>query len=235
MIGADIDLLRWELRLPAILECARLPGTHLLLAGKRDPSLAFSVVNYCGKRNLRGRVSFFPYYDVCRDFPVLKKQCDAWLDDESLLTGERLVPTSLPNFKKALFATMFNPMKNEGNAVVMRQWLRLLRQEGDEVHLLYYGLDMDDPRNKSAEPVSALCDKSVIVPVKSVLVGRNGNGLNTHVDDWCGPEVITALQGMVNETSYDLCFSNCAFFRLFSTSVLPIPKKFKHVYEKLTS
>ena len=71
----------------------------------------------------------------------------------------------------------------------MRQWLRHLASAGYSVHLLYYSLD------KSFVPtdVSSLerfdYDQFIEIPVHSGLVGHNTNGLNVHVDDWCGEEV----------------------------------------------
>lgn len=87
-IGADIPLYQHEDLLQEVLEFAREPGTHLYLAGQRHPKQTFSVTNYCEKHYLTSNVSFFPYYDVCRNFPLLKKDCHIWFDKTGVSPSE---------------------------------------------------------------------------------------------------------------------------------------------------
>ncbi len=211
-IGADIPLYQHEEQLRQILEYARQPGAHLYLAGKRHPKQTFSVTNYCEKHYLTEKVSFFPYYDICRKFPILKKDCDVWFERTADLSAGVLKNTLPPKNRYVLFATMFHPMKDEGNSVVIRHWLDIFRHQGYKIHLLYYGIDAKDMRNKKEGPLDACCDKLFSVPVVSYSVGCNQNGLNVHVDDWCGPEVIDTVKELVAEYPYDVCFTNYTFF-----------------------
>ena len=75
--------------------------------------------------------------------------------------------------------------------MLMRQWLRHLRAVGYRIHVLYYELEK---RSIPADVVTSQrwnYDLFLSVPVESILVGRNRNGLNVHVDDWCGGELLT--------------------------------------------
>ena len=211
-IGADIPLYQHEDLLQEVLEFAREPGTHLYLAGQRHPKQTFSVTNYCEKHYLTSNVSFFPYYDVCRNFPLLKKDCHIWFDKTGVSPSEFQGVKTTSKHKRVLFATMFHPLKNEGNSVVIRYWLELFHHQGYEIHLLYYGIDARDIRNKKQSGDAKCYDKIFSIPVTSYSTSANSNGLNVHVDDWCGLEVISKVKELVAQYPYDICFTNYTFF-----------------------
>ena len=211
IIGADVPLYGYENLLKKAINLAKRNDAVLYLAGKRDKQQNFSVTNYC-EENIAANVHFFPYYDTCRDFPVLKKECFCWIDkntDPDFLT----LPWLSSNQERiALFATMFHPLKHEGNSFAMRFWLDKLRKRGYKIHLLYYMLDSRDVKACMHDRCLLEYDKYIQVPVESCSVNVNRNGLNVHVDDWCGFEAIEAVKELTASFAYDICFTNYAFF-----------------------
>lgn len=210
IVGADVAL-RDEQKFNTLFELVKKEGAHLYLAAKKNKKDAFCVVNYCESRGYDESVTFCPYVDVAHDFPVLKKNCDYWIDRiEDMTSGTQL--HSLEKTKRVLFATMFHPEKHEGNSVGMRFWLEQFERRGYQVHLLYYMYDVGDVtaamRKRAKERYYAVHE----IPVKSRLVGYNTNLRNVHHDDWCGVEVIEKVKQLVAAYSFDICLTNYTFF-----------------------
>ena len=190
----------------------------LVLSGRRCEDEIFSVWNFVDKHGLTDRVEFLPYYDQCRAFPHKKAQCDVWISRNTppgLITPEylrnRLDQTLPPERKYAMFFTSFHPAKQEGNSTLMRLWLDHMKRAGYITHLVYYMYDIGavsaDMRRR------ALYDFDLYreIPVSSKLTGANYNGLNLHVDDWCGPEAIEAVDQLASEYEYDIAITNYPF------------------------
>lgn len=208
--GADIPLAGNDDKLAALLDYVKTKGIELYLCCRRSRKGTFSVINYIEQNNLSDKVHFYPYYDVCRDFPFFKQDMDVWFEASDCFS-----PFVLPAAKKrVLFATMFHPQKLEGNSHSIRFWLDNFRRSGYKIDILYYKYDSEIIQmvNLPSEQVSSSCDRLIEVEVESMLVGRNQNGLNVHVDDWCGIEALEAMQKATTEAAYDICFTNYSFF-----------------------
>lgn len=191
---------------------------RLALAGRRSQRGTFSVLNWIERAGLSDRISFHSYCDLCRDFPVRKVDCVLWIGQD--MPAEEVSAEHLSRAlesgggarqKTGLFVTSFHPGKHEGNSALMRQWLRHLRGAGYRIHLLYYALDgaaaSADPRRREAFPH----DLFVEVSVGTELVGINSDGLNVHVDDWCGAELLAAAGELAARHAYDVAIANYVF------------------------
>ena len=190
----------------------------LLLAGQRDADVVFSVLNYLESEGIAERVLFYPYFDVCRDFPIKKEECDLWIDrtvPAQLLTAQYLAD-GLDNpprkqEKNALFVTSFHPMKMEGNSTNMRRWLADLQAREYQTHVAYYRYDSSSVSEEMRERARLEYPVYLEVDVTTPLVGVNKNGLNVHVDDWCGPEFLNAISNLVHSYEYDIAIVNYPF------------------------
>ena len=202
-----------------------IPDLRLLLTGKRDKKNDFSVWNFVDTYQLRSHVEFLPYYDICREFPIKKVDCHAWINrhvQSHQLNASYircLLQKGLTRSKIALFITSFHPGKPEGNSRVMRIWLDHLQNAGYRVHLLYYGYDFRHVTSAMRRDANRRFDVYLEVPVQSALVGHNLNALNVHVDDWCGPELLAAVETLTARYEYDVaivnyCFMSAAFERI---------------------
>jgi glycosyltransferase involved in cell wall biosynthesis len=191
---------------------------RLIFAGRREPHDAFLVWNFVDEHGLADHVLFLPYFDLCREFPVKKQDCALWITRETLAAN--LTPADLLaglqagseySSKLALFITSFCPAKLEGNSALMRQWLAHLRAAGYRIHLLYYNLESSRMTLPLRQATRRLADMVVEVEVESLTVGSNSNGLNVHVDDWCGAELLEAVRSQVSQFEYDLAIVNYSF------------------------
>lgn len=188
---------------------------RLLLAGKRCPNEIYSVFNELDRHGLTDRATFIPYYDRCERFDVQKPDCDVWVSrhtPERVLDADylarRLETSDADRPKHALFFTCFHPGKQEGNSTLMRRWLDHLKLAGYVVHVVYYMYDIgvvsaDMRRNAMYE-----YDLYKEVSVTSKLTGANYNGLNLHVDDWCGNEALDAVSELCGRHEYDIAITN---------------------------
>lgn len=220
VIGADLPLDTANAPLEQLLAAfaglaKRDEGVRLLLTGKRRASEIFSVWNEVDRRGLRDRVEFTPYYDRCDRFSVKKLDCDAWVSRHtpaSLITPEflsgKLEAPGTGVKKHALFFTSFHPMKQEGNSTLMRLWLDHLRDAGYVVHVVYYMYDIGAVNAQMRRRAMREYDLYREVPVKSRLTGANYNGLNLHVDDWCGIEAMEAVGELTDRFEYDVAITN---------------------------
>jgi glycosyltransferase involved in cell wall biosynthesis/SAM-dependent methyltransferase len=193
----------------------RRDDVELILTGKRTKHEIFSVQNELDRNGLSDRARFLPYYDTCIRFPVFKPDCDLWisrntpgdvLDDQYL--QRRLESGDADRPKYALFFTSFHPGKQEGNSTLMRRWLDHLKMAGYKVHVVYY---MYDAGAASADMRRASLyeyDLYKEVAVESKLTGANYNGLNVHVDDWCGIEAMDAVGELCDRYEYDIAITN---------------------------
>jgi glycosyltransferase involved in cell wall biosynthesis len=217
--GADLDLARDESRLRALLEAfaevARdAPEDRLHIAARRGPDARFLLWNEVERLGLQEQVTYAPYTDVCRRFPVFKADCARWFDGASLSerAGTAAFGRRRAASRRVLFVTYMHPWKLEGNSRLMRDWIDAFGAAGYAIDLLYYA--GDPPGAVTAEMARAAaeaCAQVETVAVRSPLVGSNTNGLNVHVDDWCGPELLEAVDGMVARQAYDVAFVNYAF------------------------
>jgi hypothetical protein len=223
IIGADLVETGGGLRVERLLEAFQglhrdNPSVRLALATRRSTADYFSVANWIDAAGLGGSIGFFPYFDVCREFPVRKRDCALWIDDrtdDTMLTTPALaqaLEAGQPQPRRsALFVTSFHPARPEGNSALMRQWMRYLRRAGYRVDLLYYRMDSD------AVPADVLSlpgwehDRLIEVPVQTLLVGANRMPQNADLDDWCGPELLAAADGITRTACHDVAVVNYVF------------------------
>lgn len=194
---------------------ARRADVRLLLTGRRCPDEIYSVFNELDRHGLTERASFLPYYERCERFPAKKPDCDVWVSRHtpgSVIDADyldrRIESGDAARVRTALFFTSFHPGKHEGNSTLMRRWLDHLKGAGYQVHVVYYMYDIGavnaDLRRK------ALYDYDLYkeVAVVSKLTGANYNGLNLHVDDWCGVEAMNAVGDLCDRYEYDIAITN---------------------------
>lgn len=220
VIAADMPIDTTRFPIEPLLTAFRKLAAHdqsvrLLLTGKRCPSEIYSVYNELDRHGLIGRASFEPYYERCARFEVQKPDCDVWvsrhtpariLDADYL--ARRLETGDADRPKHALFFTCFHPGKQEGNSTLMRRWLDHLKRAGYVVHVVYYMYDIGavsaDMRRKALYEYDLYKEVAVV----SKLTGANYNGLNLHVDDWCGREAIDAVSDLCDRNEYDIAITN---------------------------
>lgn len=195
--------------------CAQRDDVRLILTGKRTKHEIFSVHNELDRHGLSDRAKFFPYYGTCERFPVQKPDCDVWvsrhtpadvLDDAYL--QRRLEGDDTEHPKYALFFTSFHPGKQEGNSTLMRRWLDHLKRAGYLVHVVYYMYDAGSVNADMRRASLYEYDLYKEIPVESKLTGANYNGLNVHVDDWCGIEAMDAISELCEKFEYDIAITN---------------------------
>ncbi len=223
VIAADMPILTKRYPIEQLLESFRkLTRTHddvrLVLSGRRCPEEIYCAWNFIDQHGLTDRVDFFPYYQRCDRFPIKKPECDVWISRNtpaSLITPEYLqhrLDGTLPGERKyAMFFTSFHPNKQEGNSTLMRLWLDHMKRAGYITHLVYY---MYDHRSVSADMRREALHQFDLykeIPVRSKLTGANYNGLNVHVDDWCGVEAMDAVEKLAGEYEYDIAVTNYPF------------------------
>ena len=215
------------------------PDLYLVLAGRRDETDDFQIWNYIDEYQLADFVEYLPYFDICREFPVKKQDCAIWIErdtppaeltSETLLARLQLAQSTHP--KLALFVTSFIPAKLEGNSTLMRQWLDHLRAAGYRVHMLYYGLDKSLMTEKLHQATRRMADIVVEVDVETHIVGRNCNGLNVHVDDWCGKELLDAVERLSSTFEYDVALVNYSFVSATFDRMAPYTKKILITHDK---
>lgn len=223
LIGADIPLDAGRFPIRELLDAFRRasvqrPGLRLALTGQRCSNNDFLVWNYLDEHELVGEVDFLPHYGLCTEFPAKKQDCAVWvsrhmpasaLTPENLLREPDMRSDSLD--KVALFVTSFHPAKHEGNSAVMRQWLQYLRSAGYRVHVVYYATDEKDVTDDMRQALRRDHELVMEVPVTTKSVNRNANGLNVHVDDWCGVELLDVVGELAAESEYDVAVVNYAF------------------------
>gem|GEM_PF-4475847 len=190
----------------------------LILTGRRCPEEIYSVWNFVDQHNLTNRVEFLPYYDRCESFPSKKSACDVWISRNTpgnLITADYLrnrLNQTLPRERQyAMFFTSFHPGKQEGNSTLMRLWLDHMKQAGYITHLVYYMYDIGAVSSDMRREALHGFDLYREIPVTSKLTGANYNGLNLHVDDWCGHEALDAVEKLAAEYEYDIAVTNYPF------------------------
>ena len=246
LIGADMpfDSARYPIR--ELLSAYRAlaltrPDVRLILAGRRIATDSFSVWNYLDENGLVDRVEFLPYYDTCRDFPFKKSEVDVWVSRETPST-EITAPTLLARLdhqptdrpRTALFFTSFHPGKYEGNSRLMRLWLDYLKGAGYRVHVVYYMFDRQSTTFEMRRRALREYDLYLEVDVESNLVGRNRNGLNVHVDDWCGQEAVNAVADLVDRFEYDVAIVNYPFMTAVFNKVAAYTRKVLVTHDSFT-
>ncbi|MBL4697707.1 MAG: glycosyltransferase, partial [Phycisphaerales bacterium] len=189
-----------------------------VLSGRRCADEIYSVWNFIDQHDLTDRVEFLPYYERCESFPVKKIDCDLWIPRSTpalLITPEyllsRLENKEDTNRKYAMFFTSFHPYKQEGNSTLMRLWLDHMKRAGYITHLVYYGYDLGEVSGDMRRMALHEFDLYKEIQVKSKLTGSNYNGLNLHVDDWCGIEAMEAVDQLAREYEYDIAITNYSF------------------------
>ena len=223
VIGADLPMGKSESTIKYLLESFREAKKvrhelRLVLASRRSGSDRYSVWNYLDEHDLTDAVEFIPYYDVCSSYPIMKRDCDLWVSMDtpvSSLTPESLLDSMAHPLdrktKLALFVTGFHPNRKQGNATYARVWLDHLRLWGYRIHVLYYGIDLEHVSEEMRRASLHEYDLYLEVAVTTGSVGRNENGLNVHVDDWCGEELLNAVDQLTRRFQYDIAVVNYAF------------------------
>jgi glycosyltransferase involved in cell wall biosynthesis/SAM-dependent methyltransferase len=223
VIAADMPILTKRYPIEQLLSsfqklCRVEENLQLVLSGRRCAEEIYSVWNFIDKHNLTDRVEFLPYYERCEQFPIKKPDCDVWISRNtpaSLITPEYLrnrLDGTLPTDRKyAMFFTSFHPQKQEGNSTLMRLWLDHMKQAGYITHLVYYMYDIGAVSADMRRETLHQFDLYKEIPVSSKLTGANYNGLNLHVDDWCGIEAMDAVDQLASEYEYDIAVTNYPF------------------------
>ena len=220
VIGADMPLDTTQSPIEPLLTAfrklaARRDDVRLVLAGRRCPSEIYSVFNELDRHGLTERARFVPYYERCERFPIKKPDCSVWvsrhtpakaIDAEYL--ERRLDSGDTDRPKYALFFTSFHPGKQEGNSTLMRRWLGHLKDAGYRVHVVYYMYDISAVSADMRRTALREYDLYKEVAVESRLTGANYNGLNIHVDDWCGMEAMRAVGELCDRHEYDIAITN---------------------------
>lgn len=224
LLGAFRDLIRAG-------ESARL-----VFAGRRDRDEIYSFWNDVDRMGIADHVEFHPYYTRCDRFGVKKQDAAVWIPRTTpgaMLTADYLrkrlagwrrgEPSGAGKY--ALFFTSFQPEKHEGNSTLMRIWLDHLRACGYKIHVAYYTYDLAfataDMRRKALRKYDLYRE----IPVASKLVGSNYDGLNLHVDDWCGEEALEAVAEMTARFEYDVAIVNYSFMSAVFDMVSAYTKK----------
>ncbi|MEM9097546.1 MAG: glycosyltransferase [Pseudomonadota bacterium] len=215
VIGGDLGCLRGEGGLENQVSLyaealKRLPDYSVSLAYRRTRQDVFSIQNAIEKLGLTDRFRIYPYYTFCERYPLKKTDCDFWLDGTESKFSDVLDPERSAT-KTALFMTSFHPLKQEGNSRLMRDWIRRMRESGYRVHVLYYRYDHNVVHEALRHAARREYDNYVEVDVETPLVGRNQDGLNVNVDDWCGPEYLDAVEELCQEFAYDIALVNYPF------------------------
>lgn len=220
VIGADMPLDTTQSPIEPLLTAfrklaLRRDDVRLVLAGRRCPTEIYSVFNELDRHGLTDRAQFIPYYDRCERFPIKKPDCSLWvsrhtpgkaIDAEYL--HRRLESGDLDRPKYALFFTSFHPGKQEGNSTLMRRWLEHLKLAGYTVHVVYYMYDIGAVSADMRRAALHEYDLYKEIAVESRLTGANYNGLNIHVDDWCGIEAMDAVGELCDRHEYDIAITN---------------------------
>lgn len=191
---------------------------------KRSSKTSFSVWNHVQQRRLESRVEYVPYYRQ-NPIPDAYRRCQVWVEKhapESLVTGAQLASAIDAYDGKAvsilgdgkrhvLFFVAYHPYRMEGNSVYEKQFLDYLRKAGFIVHLLYYehqrGSVTDAMRAAAMDDFEHYHE----VPVVSQLVGRNQDGMDVHVDDWCGAESLDFVESLCERYDFETCIANYVF------------------------
>lgn len=212
--------------------CETDDTVKLVLSGKRCPEEIYSVWNFIDQHQLTDWIEYHPYYERCENFPIHKDACDVWISrntPKSLITPKYLrdrLEQNKPNEQKyALFFTSFHPEKEEGNSTLMRLWLDHLQQAGYIVHVVYYMYDIGAVSSEMRRASLRNYDIYKEVPVTSKLTGANYNGLNVHVDDWCGIEALDAVDQLVGQYEYDIAITNYPFMSAVFDRISAYTKK----------
>jgi len=246
IVCADIPLDSARYRVKELLEIYRTLAqsrgdVHFFLAGKRTSSEAFSVWNFIDENEITDRVSFLPYYERCNEIPVKKVDCWRWIGRDlarnglsvgTLLSGPE--PSNSIDNRFALFVTCFHPERYEGNTRLMRQWLNHLKAAGYRVHLLYYATDPNQVTTEMRARVRAGLELYREVAVTTKLVGINREGLNVHVDDWCGKEALDAASELASQYEYDVAIVNYPFMTAIFNCLASYTKKILITHDSFT-
>lgn len=223
VVGADMPLDSARYPIKELLETFRdivrvREDAHLVLSGRRIANESFSVWNYVDENGLTDRVTYLPYYQRCTKFPLKKDDCWTWigrdiapdaLNAENVFAhGDQFSPD---RNRYALFVTSFHIERQEGNTRNMRHWLAYLRAAGYRVHVLYYATDTELVSDQMRERAAAQADLYKEVPLQTKLWGVNTDGLNVHVDDWCGKELLDAASELVSKYEYNVAVVNYPF------------------------
>lgn len=205
--------------LDAFAELAdRRDDVHLLLTGKRFADSACNVINFAEQHGLEQRIDYRPYYQH-RDAPDLRRMAvhripratpPERIDSHFLeqLCAASPPPTPPP---EVLFVTAFHPLKQEGNSAAMRVWIEHLKRAGYVVHLLYYREAAPLPSDAMRSEMQRQVDHYYEVAVESPLANINQPPLNVDLDDWCGPELLTAVDAVCDHFEIADCIVNYAF------------------------
>ena len=206
------------------------PDFHLAIAAHRNEAATLNVWHEIETRGLQRWISYYPYIDIQRDFPIKKAECTGWFDAQTpdAVTASFAWQDDWKHRprKTVLFVTFMHPGKAEGNSRLMRDWLRRFREAGYNVHVLYYAGDGPSVVTEvMRESETTFCDYFHEVIPSSPLVNRNLDGYNLHVDDWCGSELFDKVKQLTRLISFDMVFVNYSFLSAVFDAVPAFSRK----------
>ncbi|WP_176086425.1 glycosyltransferase [Martelella sp. HB161492] len=245
-ICASIDLGQESSGIENLLNCFREIATSrddvdFIITGKRSDETTYSIWNYIDAHKLTERIEYTPYYDLCRQFPLKKKAAWRWIGQDAPLSAlhaddivrddGKFAPRKQ---KKALFITSFHLERQEGNTTNMRAWLRYLHAAGYQIHVVYYAVDdgIVSPQEE-LKPMN-YCDLYRKVPLRSKMYEINKVGLNIHVDDWCGAELVDAVEEMTQQFEYDVAVVNYPFMSAVFERIPAYTEKILFTHDSFT-
>ncbi|MFH1965204.1 MAG: glycosyltransferase [Acidobacteriota bacterium] len=213
------------------------PEATLLLMCKRNERSDFSAWNYIEKNGLEDRVTLLQYYDR-NEYSGLRQSCRIWIRKNTPVSEVTtdVLRESIHRFqgdrieisdgkKHVLFFTGFHPYKEEGQGVYMRLWLDCLKKTGHDVHLVHYQHDLNltpaEARARAARDFHHYHE----MPVTSRLEGKNENGLNIDLDDWCGKEALKGVESLADRYDFDFCFVIYPFYTAVFNVLPPETRK----------
>ena len=221
-LAADLPLNRFfpvQALLDAFAELAgRRENINLLLTGKRFADSSINVVNFMELNGLQQRIDYRPYYyNNCA--PDLRRMDLVHIDRAT--PAEQLTADHLEQLadlgegpvlaRHLIFVTAFHPLKQEGNSTAMRVWLDHLNQAGYTIHLVYYVEANPVVTDDMREAGRTLYHHYYPVPIDNSLTGHNRPPLNVDVDDWCGPELLQAIENICDRYEVRDCIVNYGF------------------------
>lgn len=213
---------------------------HLILSGKRFPDTEYQIINFIELNNLTEQITYHPYFHHCDapDFQDKRIQRISRTTDARTLSADFLATIvngdHIDSGHNVLFFTAFHPAKYEGNSAAMRIWLDHLKKSGYTTHLLYYLTEKTLVSKKTRKDSRNNFDHYYEISVKNALTGKNTAPLNIDVDDWCGPELLEAVENICDTHEIHKCIVNYPFYSRIFCALPAYTQKILFTHDRFT-